>query len=143
MRADIPMDLAALARRFADTPEFASSPLYQSLARTAARTPALLRLAARGRPGQDPTFRLFGAVHALLLGGADHPLARYYPSIADDAALPPEEAGPALLDFCTTFAHALAAIIETRLVQTNVVKRAMALRLGLAAIGRQVTDRCT
>jgi hypothetical protein len=92
----------------------------------------------RGHPGQYPTFLFFGAVHALLLAGADHPLARYYPSIVGDAALPSSEAGPALLDFCDAFAPALATIIETRLVQTNVVKRAMALCLGLVAIGRQV-----
>ena len=84
----------------AGEPEFASSPLYRSLPRVVACTPALLRLAARGRPGQDPTFLFFGTVHALLLAGAEHPLARYYPSIAGDAALPVEEAGPVLVEFC-------------------------------------------
>src|SRR3954452_5802326 len=134
MSADIPTDLATIARRFADTPEFASSPLYQALARTVARTPALLRLAARGRPGQYPTFLFFGAVHALLLAGAEHPLARFYPSIVGaDAALPaepPDDAGPALVDFCLLHEAELAGLIETRLVQTNVVRRALALRLG-------------
>ena len=48
--ADIPAELRPIARRFAQTPEFASSPLYTSLARVVARAPALLRLAARGRP---------------------------------------------------------------------------------------------
>lgn len=133
-----PPALAQVARRFAHTPEFASSPLYQSLARTVAGNPALLRLAARGRPGQYPTFLFFGAVHALLLAGAAHKLARYYPSIVGDTVLPPEGAGPALIDFCATFTPELTALIETRLVQTNVVKRALALRYGLAAIGRQV-----
>jgi hypothetical protein len=130
--------LTTVARRFAQTPEFASSPLYQSLARTVAHNAALIRLAARGTHGQYPTFLFFGAVHALLLAGADHELARFYPSIAGDRALPPADAGPALIDFCTAFEPALAALIETRLVQTNVVKRALALRLGLAAIRRSV-----
>lgn len=138
MDDEYPPELAEVARRFAQTPEFASSPLYRSLARTVARDPALLRLAARGRPGQYPTFLFFGAVHALLLAGADHALARFYPSIAGADALPPDEAGPALADFCAAHEAALAAIIETRLVQTNVVKRALALRLGLVAIGRLV-----
>jgi hypothetical protein len=133
-----PPHLAAVARRFARAPEFASSPLYRSLAATVAREPALVRLAARGRPGQYPTFLFFGAVHALLLAGADHELARYYPSIVGDEALPHEGAGPALVAFCAAFEPQLAALIETRLVQTNVVKRALALRLGLAAIGQLI-----
>src|SRR3954471_6306826 len=108
MSADIPTDLATIARRFADTPEFATSPLYQSLARTVATTPALLRLAARGRPGQYPTFLFFGAVHALLLAGVDHELARYYPSIAGTDALPSEQAGPALVEFCAAHEAELA-----------------------------------
>jgi hypothetical protein len=109
------------------------------LARTVAVTPSVLRLAARARPGQRPTFLLFGAVHALLLAGADHGLAVFYPSIVGADARPPDEAGPALIDFCAAHAAELAAIIETRLVQTNVVKRALALRLGLAAVGRTAT----
>jgi hypothetical protein len=139
MDAAYPPELASVAQRFAYTPEFASSPLYQSLAQTVARTPALLRLAARGRPGQYPTFLFFAAVHALLLAGADHRLARFYPSIVGDSAHPPDEAGPALIDFCAAFEPALATLIQTRLVQTNVVKRALALRLGLAAVGHLVT----
>lgn len=132
------VDLGELSRRFADASEFASSPLYRSLARVVAENEALLRLAARGRRGQQPTFLFFGAVHALLLGGAEHELAQFYRSIVGEAARLPDKAGPALVAFCAENADPLAAIIETRLVQTNVVKRALALRYGLAAIGRQV-----
>jgi hypothetical protein len=139
MSTGLPADLAGVAARFADPSEFGSSPLYRSLARTVAVTPSLLRLAARGQPGQRPTFLLFGAVHALLLAGAEHELAGFYPSIAGTAARQPDEAGPALVDFCAAHEAELAAIVETRLVQTNVVKRALALRLGLAAVGRTVT----
>ena len=135
--ADAP-DLAALARRFASAGEFDSSPLYRSLAKTVASSPALLRLAARARAGQYPTFLFFAAVHSLLLAGADHELARFYPSIAGADALPPDGAGPALASFCAAFGPELAALIGTRLVQTNVVKRSLALRLGLAALGRRV-----
>jgi hypothetical protein len=138
-RLDAPpaADLVAVARRFADAPEFVSSPLYRALGRTVAATPALLCLAARGRPGQYPTFLFFGAVHAVLLAGAKHELAQYFPSIVGDAAHPPDAAGPALVDFCTQFEPELAALIERRLVQTNVVKRALALRIGMAAIARR------
>src|SRR5437867_6679197 len=127
-------DLASVARQFADPTEFGSSPLYRSLAGTVAGNVALLRLASRGRPGQYPTFLFFGAVHALLLAGADHELARFYPSVAGSDALPPDEAGPSLVDFCAGFETEIGALMATRLVQTNVVKRSLALRLGLAAI---------
>jgi len=51
-RAEADQDrLDQLARMFAHAPEFTSSPLYTSLAATVAATPALLRLAARARPG--------------------------------------------------------------------------------------------
>jgi len=133
----MPPDLAAVAERFADPHEFRSSPLYRALAKTVATSPALVRLAARGRPGQVPTFLFFGAVHTLLLAGVEHPLARFYPSIVGADALPPDEAGPALVDFCARHAAALTEIIQTRLVQTNVVKRSLALWIGMAAIGRQ------
>ena len=96
----------------------------------------LLRLASRGRRGQYPTFLFFAAVHALLLAGADHQLARFYPSLVGDDALAPEQAGPALVAFCAALEPELSSLIETRLVQTNVVKRALALRLGLAVIGQ-------
>ena len=137
-RPGLEPDLARVAGRFSDPREFASSPLYRALARTVSGNPDLLRLAARGRPGQQPTFLFFGAVHALLLAGTDHELARYYPSMVGDAAGPSDAAGPALVDFCVAHASELARLIETRLVQTNVVKRALALRLGFAAIGRAV-----
>jgi hypothetical protein len=140
MSSGHPVDLAVVAQRFEETPKHISSPLYQSLARTVAGNSDLLRLAARGRPGQVPTFLFFGAVHALLLAGARHDLTRFYPSIAGENALPPDEAGPALVDFCAAFEDKLAALIETRLVQTNVVKRSLALRLGMAAIHRCVTS---
>jgi hypothetical protein len=136
--ASHPSGPAAVAERFAQPSEFASSPLYRSLAKTVASDARLLRLAARGRSGQYPTFLFFGAVHALVLAGADHELATFYSSIVGAAARPPEQAGPVLVDFCATFEAELAALIETRLVQSNVVKRALALRLGLAVVGRRV-----
>ncbi|MFC1438603.1 DUF2332 domain-containing protein [Streptacidiphilus sp. N1-10] len=122
---------------FAEPDEFTSSPLYRALSRTVAAEERLLALAARGRAGQYPTFLFFGAVHQLLLAGAEHQLARYYPSVAGPDALAPDEAaGPALLDFCLRHETELTGLISTRLVQTNHVQRALGLRIGLAEIAR-------
>ena len=140
MEAEGAADLTALARRFAFAGEFNSSPLYRALGTVVASDDSLLRLASRARAGQYPTFLFFAAVQYLLLAGAEHELARFYPSIAGADALPPEGAGPAFVSFCATFGPELTALLETRLVQTNNVKRSMALRLGLAAIGRRVVS---
>jgi hypothetical protein len=140
MEAGDAPDLTARARRFAFAGEFSSSPLYRALGTVVANDVSLLRLASRARAGQYPTFLFFAAVQYLLLAGAEHDLARFYPSIAGADALPPEGAGPAFVSFCATFEPELTALLSTRLVQTNNVKRSMALRLGLAAIGRRVVS---
>src|SRR5450755_1065164 len=131
-------DRGKVRTAFENPPEFTTSPLYRALSPTVAASDQLLGLASRGRPGQYPTFLFFGAVHRLLLRGADHPLARYYPSVAGDRALPADEAGPALVSFGEKFAPELDAIISTRLVQTNHVQRALALRFGLSMIAPAV-----
>jgi len=135
------MNRAQLAAAFGDPTEFVTSPLYRALSRAVAADDGLLDLAGRGRPGQYPTFLFFGAVHHLLLAGAEHPLARFYPSVAGSRALPPDDpaAGPALVAFCREFEAELTGQISTRLVQTNQVQRALALRFGLAAIAAEVT----
>ena len=139
-------DRETVRRAFQHPAEFTTSPLYRALSRTVAAHDQLLDLAARGRPGQYPTFLFFGAVHLLLLrgaghplGGAGHPLARFYPSIAGRRALPPGEAGPALVSFGKMFETELGEIISSRLVQTNHVQRAIGLRMGLAMIAAAVT----
>ncbi|HEY1640538.1 MAG TPA: DUF2332 domain-containing protein [Streptosporangiaceae bacterium] len=134
------MDREQLRRAFTEPGEFTTSPLYRALSRAVAADNGLLELAGRGRPGQYPTFLFFGAVHHLLLDGAEHPLARFYPSVAGELALPPDDpaAGPALVSFCREFGAGLTERISTRLVQTNQVQRSLALRFGLAAVAAEI-----
>jgi hypothetical protein len=133
------MDREKVRVAFANPREFTTSPLYRRLSPTVAATDRLLSLACLGRPGQYPTFLFFGAVHRLLLAGADHPLAKFFPSVAGDAAHPPDEdAGHALMSFCAQFEAELAETISTRLVQTNHVQRSFGLRLGLSVIAGEV-----
>jgi hypothetical protein len=128
------LDRERVRKAFTDPAEFTTSPLYRALSRTVAGSDQLLDLARQGRPGQYPTFLFFGAVHRLLLRGTDHPLARYYPSVAGAAALVAGEAGPALESFGRAHAGELAETIRTRLVQTSVVQRTLGLRIGLSTI---------
>lgn len=130
-------DIKDVAEAFRTARGFGSSPLYSHLLAVVANDEALLELAARTRHGQQPTFALFGAVHCLLLRGAYDPLANYYASVAGDAVRPVDAgAGPAFGRFCEEYYAAIAAIISTRLVQTNHVQRALVLRVGLALVRR-------
>jgi len=128
----------AVRAAFTDPEEFWSSPLYRYLSGVVAGDPHLVDLAAHTRNGQVPTFAFFGAIHALLLAGVEHPLANYYPSLRGDGALPPAGAERALLSFAHRYESAIVDIVSTRLVQTNQVRRAVGLRLALAAIASSV-----
>lgn len=131
-------ELEQLAEHFRDSPAiFAASPLYQALCPVVAEDEYVLGLLARRHRGQQASYLLFGAVHYLLLSGASHRLREFYPSLTGGQAANPAAAGPALLDFCRTHSDELAELIRTRLVQTNVVRRASGLRAVLHAVRRQ------
>jgi hypothetical protein len=132
-----------LARLFAATPRlFATSPLYGRLGAVVAADERLLALAAPARPGQLPTNLLFAAVHYLLLRDPSHELAAWYPTTGAGRA-PQGDPGPAFTDFCLARRAELAELVRSRLVQTNVVKRATVLRLGLALVGRLTDEPVT
>jgi hypothetical protein len=130
-----PVALAARFRLFAQECR-ASSPLYARLALAIAGDDAVLALAAHARAGQPVPNLLFGAVHALLLAGAAHPLAAFYPSVAPRAR-PPEEAPAAFAAFCRERSDAIRELIATRLVQTNEVRRSTCLLPAFACVAAE------
>jgi hypothetical protein len=132
-------DLAALARRFTSgADEFVSSPVSRQICLTVGADAELLAIAANCRAGQQPTNLFLAAVHYLLLGGTKHELGLYYASITEHP-LDPAAVGLVLRTFCLEHRAELIDLLRVRLVQTNVVRRSGALRLGLAAIARQET----
>src|SRR5215475_14191641 len=62
------------------------SPLYERLSLGIANDPELLTIAAQAKSGQPVPNLFLGAVHFMLLGGAQHPLAHFYPSIPPTAS---------------------------------------------------------
>jgi hypothetical protein len=114
-----------------------TSPLYRELSGTVASDPAILGMLTRRRTGQQASYLFFGAVQDLLLSGAEHPLREFYSSVASGAVREPAGAGPALAEFCRAYHEELGERISTRLVQTNVVRRAIALRYALWAVGQR------
>jgi hypothetical protein len=113
--------LAASFERFAKVSGDCGSPFYRRLAQYIAGDVELLEIA--GHAASEPVPNAFlGAVHFLLLQNAQHELRRYYPSVSanpkDD-----EHLFEVFSNFCSHFKDELAAIISTRLVQTNEVNR--------------------
>lgn len=140
-QADHDDAMERLSEHFADAPStFTTSPLYRELCATVADDRSILELLVECRHGQQPSFLLFGAVHYLLLSGADHPLRNFYPSLVGAAAAEPSAAGPFLKDFCARYRDELLDIVRTRLVQTNVVKRVFGLTFALTAIGARCDE---
>ena len=125
-------------RLFADEVR-GSSPLYERLSLDIAGDPELLALCAAARPGQPLPNLLFAAVHSLLLGGAAHPLAQYYPTEMREGAVHAKgdadvDAGsvdgdpyPLFRAFCLERRGEIEALLATRLVQTNEVRRSACL----------------
>jgi hypothetical protein len=131
-------EIEQLSEHFADGPSiFTTSPLYQSLCKVVAQDQSILELLTQRRKGQQASYLLFGAVHYLLLSGVQHPLGNFYPSLVNALADDPREAGPVLLDFCHAYRDELGKLVRTRLVQTNVVKRAAGLLVALWAVRRR------
>lgn len=111
------------------------SPLYALIADRIAEAPAVQALAGLAQAGQPPANMLLGAVHFLLLGGAQHPLRDWYPHLAgDNAALVSDAAWDAFCDFTTRYRDEIAPIVAARVTNTNEVRRCTYLRAGYAEI---------
>jgi len=112
------------------------SPLYEELCAGVAEDPELLAIAAQTPSSQPPPNLLFAAVHYLLLGGAEHALAAYYPAIAGETR-PDAPALPSFRAFCLEHRPEIEHLIRTRLTQTNVLKRCGCLLPAFATLGRE------
>ncbi len=115
----------------------AGSPLYARLATAIGGDAGLRALAARAKAGQPHPNMLLGAVHFLLLRGAEHPLVRFYPTRGGTTRVDDEDPFPAFADFVAGHRDALAALIESRVTNTNEVGRAAILHPGFRAVAAE------
>ncbi len=128
-------ELAEITQHFrvAAAEVYRTSPLYQRLCLAVADDRNSLELLRHRRPGQQPSYLLFGAVHYLLLSGVDHPLAAYYPSLTVTGPAG-SDPGPPFLDFVRRYRDRLLPLVTNRLVQTNVIRRSVGLRYALSVV---------
>jgi hypothetical protein len=115
-----------------------ASPLYEIFAMGMSEDPELLSLASNAISKPVPMIFL-AAVHFLLLNGASHPIAEYFPDIHPEP--PYLEAGiyPLFRDFCFQHQDEIKKLITTYHVQTNEVRRCACLlpAFGIAAAKAQ------
>lgn len=125
-KGELELDKEQLAVRFKNFAEIecrGSSELYEFLAMQIAKDDEVLSLALEVPSGQPAPNLLFGAVHYLLLKGIDHPLKRYYPSVTEECQKVNKETYRYFKDFCRKYENEIIAILKSKLVQTNEVRR--------------------
>lgn len=138
--ADEHPELATQFTQFARTVARDGGDLYRAISLRVAEEPWLLGLLDLAEPAQRRPGLLLAAVHHLLLGGADHPLADHYPTVRHRRGLEPlepqapAEAGELFVDFCRTQRLDLAPLLARRAVQTNEIGRCAALLPALTAV---------
>lgn len=132
MTAHPPTDLAQQFRYYAETVFSNSSPLYAHLS-AAAADDTLLMHALRPYTGRRVFPVLFmGAMHATLMAHPTHPLHRYFHSHTP-TPLKPFGAYPALRDLFFAEREQVEHLLQTRIVQTNEVRRCTSI---LPTLGR-------
>lgn len=121
--------MAERFRRIAKDQFEGYSPLYERLALGAADDPEVLAVASEVGQGKSvATLLLLGSVQYLLLKGAEHPLAAYYPSVVGYDRKPREgDPYPAFHDFVLQNRAEIERLVRTRIVQTNEVQRCACL----------------
>src|SRR5690348_2272866 len=110
--------------------------LYARLALEIGGDKTLKELADQVRKGQPPANLILGAVHFLLLRGADHPLKAFYPTLGGRADGDLGQAFPLFRDFIRQHEVQVAQLIASRVTNTNEVGRSALLHTGFRALAR-------
>lgn len=129
-------ELASLRSRFLRFAREARgrSPLYEKLSLAIAEDDEIVSLLATAAERQRRPNLLFAAVHDLLLDGADHELATYYPSVSGGRE-PDARTFSVFRSFLQHFNSEIVRRLETHATQTNEPGRCAALRAGLGRVG--------
>ncbi|MEW9181002.1 DUF2332 domain-containing protein [Bacillus mycoides] len=115
--------IANLFRDFSANECKGSSVLYEYLSIKISEDEEVLTLASYAQPGQPVPNLLLGAVHYLLLKGKEHSLKNYYQSLVENTDINLENAFYQFKDFCHVYREEIISLLQTKLVQTNEVRR--------------------
>jgi hypothetical protein len=124
---------------FAADAKRTGSEIYARLAGGVGGDEELRELAARAKPGQPHANLLFGAVHFLLLRGAQHPLRDFYPDL-NGGHTKTDDPFPVFRDFVRVHRAQLEPLISTRVTNTNEVGRSAVLHAGFRALAAEAGE---
>lgn len=99
-----------------------SSGLYEYLSLKIAEDEEILDLCSFAEGGQPIPNLLLGSIHYLLMNGNHHPLKEYYPSLVEGPKKV-EDSYPYFQDFSKKFRNEIIQLLQTKIVQTNEVRR--------------------
>jgi hypothetical protein len=125
---------------FASEAKRADSPLYERLAAGVKDSEELRAFAAKAKPGQPHANILFGAVHFLLLRGAQHPLRRFYPNLNNGKRVEGEDPYPHFVDFAAAYREALLPLIVSKVTNTNEVGRCASLHPAFRTVAKEAGE---
>ncbi len=131
MARDDTDSLSAVWRWFAETQFAGYSPIYERVALELARNREVLRFATSAPPAAHMPTNLLAAVHYVLLGHPEHPLAEIYAGRVDADPL------PAFLELLDDHRDEVASLLETRRIQTNECGRSALIGPGLTWLARR------
>ena len=124
---------------FADDAKRTGSLLYSRLAAAIGTDAELKALAAHAKAGQPHANLILGAVHFLLLRGADDPLKRFYASVGGTASAADEDPFAEFRAFVFKHIDIVEPLIATRVTNTNEIGRSALLHPGFRAIGGETS----
>jgi len=131
---------ARTLRRFAEQACRDESPLYEHLCSRTADDERLLDIVSATPAGQPVPNLFLGTIHNLLLAGAQHELAAFYPSCVAEPK-PHQHAFPAFREFCLAHEIVIRDLIAQKRVQTNEVRRCAYLLPAFMHVSRTTGDR--
>ena len=132
-------DLAALWRYVADTSCRGYSPLYDRICRTVAEDAEVLDLVSQAPPQGHNPLLLLAAVHYLVLGGLDHPLAAVYAAGDDPEPLADGvDPGALFVDVCLQERDEILRLLATERVNTNEVGRSAVIGPALTLVAERL-----
>ena len=114
--------LAEKFLRFAEPECRETSPLYYHISHAIALDETVLEIASHARVGQPIPNLLFAAVHYLLVADPAHPLADFYATCTPKPASP-TNVWPVFKEYVNSHKREIVSLLQTRLVQTNEVRR--------------------
>lgn len=130
------MSLEIIREHFSDIGRFHTSGIYSVLSKFIATEPRMSEMVEQVPLNRAPPLVFFGAIHALLLSGIEHPLCDFYPSTGGKINLIPElenEICDRFKDFYSNYENEIAPFMLKN-TQTNEVRRSFVLLPAISEI---------